>query len=110
MSRKISKPGRKADATGFIRFQGCHYVSAYAVTRHYGGPEEGGWWHDWYHHIESTGKLRPRKLRHAIKRLEAKHQDVIEGDINSVLGGTDLAIMCETTPGEFTTRRRPRYE
>lgn len=22
------------------------YVNAYAVTRHYGGPEEGGWWYN----------------------------------------------------------------
>lgn len=22
------------------------YVNAYEVTRHYGGPEEGGWWYD----------------------------------------------------------------
>ena len=22
------------------------YVNAYEVTRHYGGPEEGGWWYN----------------------------------------------------------------
>lgn len=22
------------------------YINAYAVTRHYGGPEEGGWWYN----------------------------------------------------------------
>ncbi len=27
-------------------YQGLAYVNAYAVTRHYGGPEEGGWWYN----------------------------------------------------------------
>jgi len=27
-------------------YRGIVYVNAYAVTRHYGGPEEGGWWYN----------------------------------------------------------------
>lgn len=27
-------------------YTGLAYVNAYAVTRHYGGPEEGGWWYN----------------------------------------------------------------
>lgn len=26
------------------------FLVVYEVTRHYGGPEEGGWWYDRYHH------------------------------------------------------------
>ncbi len=29
------------------------YINAYAVTRHYGGPEEGGWHYDAGHPVES---------------------------------------------------------
>lgn len=27
------------------------YLSLYEITRHYGGPEEGGWYYDHYEHI-----------------------------------------------------------
>lgn len=91
-------------------FPAPHYVSAYAVTRHYGGPEEGGWWYDWYHHIESSPRLRPRKLDHYRKRFEAKYDHVREGDISSVLGGTDICVSFERWPGEFASTRTPHYE
>ena len=29
------------------------YVNVYAITRHYGGPEEGGWWYNTGEPIES---------------------------------------------------------
>ena len=29
------------------------YVNVYSVTRHYGGPEEGGWWYNAGEPIES---------------------------------------------------------
>ena len=28
------------------------YVVAYGISRHYGGPEEGGWWYDWHEVLE----------------------------------------------------------
>jgi len=34
------------------------FMAVYEVTREYGGPEEGGWWYDWYHF---TGSAIPVK-------------------------------------------------
>lgn len=30
------------------------FLSVYLVTRHYGGPEEGGWWYDAYEHTGAS--------------------------------------------------------
>lgn len=30
------------------------YINAYEVTRHYGGPEEGGWWYNHHEHVASV--------------------------------------------------------
>lgn len=27
------------------------YLTAYEISRHYGGPEEGGWWYDAHEHL-----------------------------------------------------------
>lgn len=86
------------------------YITAYAVTRHYGGPEEGGWWYDRFTPIETVRLRRLRNIGKIERRLWKRHNHIIEGDINSVLGGTDLYIMKEPTHREFTTRRAPRYE
>ena len=42
-----TKPGR----TAFL------YVNAYEVMRHYGGPEEGGWWYDSFNPLASIPVL-----------------------------------------------------
>lgn len=106
------------------------YVTAYAVTRHCGGPEEGGWWYDWNHFVgfmvveapESafkgwnarSGNLyapqRNTPIDAAIAKIRRRFKDVEEGDISSVLGGTGLSIYVEDKLKEFETRRRPRYE
>jgi hypothetical protein len=91
-------------------FRGDRYVTVYAVTRHYGGREEGGWWFNRYTHVESTRCIQRRKLDHWRARLWTKYRDQTEGDINSVLGGTEFAVLTETRPGQYTTRGRPHYE
>ena len=37
-------------------------VNVYAVTRRYGGPEEGGWWYDQHQHIAAF-KFDDNKIR-----------------------------------------------
>ncbi len=125
------------------------YVNAYEVTRHYGGPEEGGWW---YNHQEPIASIPIRAISvkghgdHCyqcdrarrevidldgkvakmckwgfelvpadmdqkdmfVKHLEDLYADVKEGDIYSVLGGTDVHVCVEDHPGERTPR--PHYE
>lgn len=55
---------RKADlAAGRVQ---PFYIVAYGISRHYGGPEEGGWWYDWtdVHEVRRAFTLA-EGLRHA---------------------------------------------
>ncbi len=31
-----------------------YFVSMYSIERCYGGPEEGGWWYDWYVYVGAS--------------------------------------------------------
>ena len=122
------------------------YINVYTVTRHYGGPEEGGWW--WnsgapytsipvgplYWLLERLpeaiyvpwigkryGDKRRRVLRRyvevryriwrAITGLFAKRFGALrEGDIYSVLGGTDISVALEDHKAEVWPTERPHYE
>jgi hypothetical protein len=130
------------------------YINAYAVTRHYGGPEEGGWWfnagrplasvpisvqeaitvtddrcpgrgeyaleetidRESYEHPDDAPDPRRWILRFnpdRAERVEAELRetlgDVVEGDINSVLGGVELQIRREDQPAATWSDYRP-YE
>jgi hypothetical protein len=84
------------------------YVNVYKVTRHYGGPEEGGWWYNWYDCIE----VFPTKNKNAEvieEELESENAHMKYGDIYSVLGGQDIQVRIEATPAESQTKERPYY-
>lgn len=89
------------------------YVTAYAVTRHYGGPEEGGWWYDWYEPIQTVPTTSEDADRIA-DGLRAKHSDNDQNGPQgrfSVLGnGSDLVVLVEDSPADCTTTTRPHYE
>ena len=84
------------------------YINTYIVTRHYGGPEEGGWWYNQGHLIE-TLETSEDKADEERSKMEEKHKDKNEGDINSVLGGTLLEVVIEETPGEDYPATKPQY-
>ena len=85
------------------------YVSAYAVTRNYGGPEEGGWWYDWYEHLETRPIPHPAVTEVIRTSLREKHADEEYGDIYSVRGGVLVRVMLEDEPHEFESTERPYY-
>lgn len=128
-------------------YTGIAYVNAYAVTRHYGGPEEGGWWYNRGTPLASipipcvfttahdrdgddgycTGCFTDEGERRAIcahtewkpdanaqgymtDYLKAAFADVKEGNIYSVLGGTDVQIQTDTEMAYEWPRSRPHYE
>jgi hypothetical protein len=85
------------------------YVNVYSVTRHYGGPEEGGWWYNWSECIE----VFPTKNKNAEtirEELESENAYKKFGNIYSVLGGRDIEVRIEETPKESETKERPHYE
>jgi hypothetical protein len=85
---------------------GVRFVTAYEVTRHYGGPEEGGWWYNWYEPIESIPTIRPEVVK---SHLMEKHEGRVHGDIYSVLGGTAVSVIIEDEPAENRSTERPVY-
>ena len=84
------------------------FVTAYEVTRHFGGPEEGGWWYNWDKPVDTV----PCEAQHAEEvrfEMESKHRHREQGDIYSVLGGTAVYIAIEDEPGASATTKRPHY-
>lgn len=98
------------------------YISAYAVSRHYGGCEEGGWWYDWYEQLGYCKISNQKKISqyHNILMKNYGHyqqvgyrRDGTTYNLNrfSVNGnGYDLIILMENKLGENESTNRPRYE
>jgi hypothetical protein len=85
------------------------YVNVYSVTRHYGGPEEGGWWYNWYTCIE-VYPVKEKNAEIIQEELEEEHNYKKWGNIYSVLGGRDIIVYIEDEPKESETKERPYYE
>ncbi|QIW88626.1 hypothetical protein P59_257 [Bacillus phage P59] len=99
------------DSTGYepIPDNQMVYVNVYSVTRHYGGPEEGGWYYDWMECIE-VFPCRNMAAGDMLAMLTDENEHKKWGDIYSVLGGRDIVIQIEETPKESETKERPYYE
>lgn len=85
-------------------------ISTYAITRHFGGPEEGGWWYNASCLVASIPLMNPGDPEEAAQLttlLESRHED--EGDIYSVLGGVEFHTMPEHRRGENHDTARPIY-
>jgi len=81
-------------------------ITAYATTRHYGGPEEGGWWYDVEEALKDwTKPISPNRTREMLNEwvteMERAAEHLNEGDIGSVSGGTKITIRLEETFGQF---------
>jgi hypothetical protein len=96
------------------------YVNGYAVTRHFGGPEEGGWYYDIGNPIGSSPcllKCEPtvpiqfelQDERTRIEEILKQHPEIDERSRFSVLGGTDLQVCIEYHMAEVWPTERPRY-
>lgn len=86
------------------------YVNVYAVTRHYGGPEEGGWWYNAGIPVTSYALTDDDDIEEVCEMLEKKYLCLEEGDIYSVLGGTKIEIHKAYGYAEPWPKERPHYE
>ena len=86
------------------------YVNAYRITRHYGGPEEGGWWFDCGEPLGSMPCMSQRDAKSKVDDMQAKFKHLAEGDINSVLGGAEIRVYIEEEFARVFPETRPRYE
>lgn len=101
------------------------FVSHYRVTRHYGGPEEGGWYYDRHEFVTTVAQLptleeaqaHARDLNHQARQesRQPNHDRAIgpfyQGRY-SVANHTDDIYRTESVPGEHddTDQPRPHYE
>ena len=90
-------------------------IVAYGVSRHYGGPEEGGWWYDWTAILEvRVAYTLIGGLRHARELREKYSQPKYDRYSCSNNGEADIYI--RTYHSENDPRfpkesvERPRYE
>lgn len=86
------------------------FINVYGITRHYGGPEEGGWWYDWYHLVKSVPIRNGKALNMRLIKLMKRYRWNAQGDISSVLGGEQVYIRLEQFVGESQSTERPHYE
>lgn len=115
------------------------YLNVYAITRHYGGPEEGGWWYNSGVPVACVpmevdaidprlretddgddGPLMDELVPESYERVQAQIEKlrrmfIPEGDISSVLGGVDYSFVMEREFGKVWFGKvwpetRPHYE
>lgn len=91
--------------TKVVDMPGTGYVNVYEVSRHYGGPEEGGWWYNHAEPIASSPVLKEH-AQAELERLESMYN--YDGNIYSVNGTYEDRVCFEFYKGEPTPR--PHYE
>lgn len=86
------------------------YLNLYATTRHYGGPEEGGWWYNWHRCVFSidVSQIDDSDIKDLKRILISCYPD--EGNIYSVNGGVEFSILIEENRAESASTERPHYE
>lgn len=77
------------------------WVNVYTVTRHYGGPEEGGWWYDNHTCEASYGPFYSEEMAEAAHDYAVtEHGPLTSGRRYSVLNNYDTVIYYEDHPGQ----------
>lgn len=90
-------------------------VSLYSVTRHYGGPEEGGWYYDRRRFVSVECRMLGRDDARGLARelndeAKAEHRQpsgTYQGRFR-VSGGADDVYLVESREGEWDTTSEPR--
>lgn len=77
------------------------WINVYEYSRHYGGPEEGGWWYDSWECLASYGPFQdPVQLDNTLGWVEDKFELGPRGHGRyPVLNGTGVAVRTENAPG-----------
>lgn len=86
------------------------YANAYLVTRHYGGPEEGGWWFDAGELLATTPYETEEQAKTEAERLKELYSNKEWGDVSSVNGGAEVEAYATDEMGESYPKERPYYE
>jgi hypothetical protein len=88
-------------------------ISLYEIERCYGGPEEGGWWYDFYELVEVAIELPLKHRDYAwtfAGILNCEDPQTQSETRYSANGGADRQYIVESERGEYETTERPHYE
>jgi hypothetical protein len=90
------------------KLTGRWWVNVYLVNRHYGGPEEGGWWFDSGQPIASIPIIGQAEARFAMNYWKKKYPKT---DCRySSIGGIDHDVLVQDHFAEAWPTERPHYE
>ena len=64
-----------------------YFINTYCITRHYGGPEEGGWWYNFYEPVKSRRTRKSRKAQEWAQEDDMSSAGRSWGNLYSVAGG-----------------------
>jgi hypothetical protein len=85
------------------------YVNVYLITRHFGGYEEGGWYWNKAVCVE-TVPCKNKYSDEIQEDLKKEYEHANDGNIYSVLGGTEVAVYIERAMKESESLEAPQYE
>lgn len=87
------------------------YVNAYIVSRHYGGPEEGGWWYDVGEPLSSMLVGSEAEAERVREDFKIRYSGFGSGrHRSSVLGGANLEVYIEDEFAKAFPQTKPHYE
>lgn len=98
------------------------WVNAYRASRHYGGPEEGGWWYDWNTCIASMPvstdgidvhercDLIKAWMKEALGWEPDSYEHAHGGARFTANGHSDFVVHVESKRAADETKERPFYE
>lgn len=95
------------------------FLTVYQITRHYGGPEEGGWWYNWYEPVvtgpspkffRGTSMRKVKKVNAYYDRMDRFWRQRNEGNIYHANGGIEFWVCEENRQFENSTKVKPHYE
>lgn len=83
-------------------------INVYAVTRQFGGHEEGGWWYNWSDCVCTVPARDRDDVQTVIDFLRQRF--INEGDISNMAGGVEYHVCAEYEPAQTASRVTPHYE
>jgi hypothetical protein len=90
------------------------YVAVQEVTRHYGGPEEGGWWYNWTETVDVYQAWNARDALAMLRELKDEYQDPRYGIYSCANRGEgEYHFVIAHDPSFWTeheSTKRPIYE
>jgi hypothetical protein len=104
--RNVGEKDRSAVCVAYPQ----RFANAYAVTRQFGGPEEGGWWYDEGTPLASVPVFSKEQEEETKKCLEERLKPMNQGDIRSVTGGVKVKVYFEDRFPRKYPRKRPVYQ